>query len=186
MFWHGRFLEHHAEAACSTMGCVMMTQRGLQVDAILSACMLGWVAPCIDRQGMTLLGVIQSNIVNTTNWALTDEEYAAITGIKHQLRLLDGCPWLHEVGPYRYCHLLSLRRVPPASKHCFLCLQSIFRRGNYAYAYENSQIQYLCVEGLLYQSLGIAGPLTLADRTDSNCSSTHSPIRCNVLCMVWP
>ncbi|KAL3143958.1 hypothetical protein ABBQ32_003771 [Trebouxia sp. C0010 RCD-2024] len=44
---------------------------------------------------------IKSNIVNTTNWALTDEEYAAITGIKHQLRLLDGCPWLHEVGPYR-------------------------------------------------------------------------------------
>lgn len=44
---------------------------------------------------------IKSNIVNTTNWALSDEEYASITGIKHQLRLLDGYPWLHEVGPYR-------------------------------------------------------------------------------------
>ncbi|DBA86335.1 hypothetical protein WJX79_004682 [Trebouxia sp. C0005] len=44
---------------------------------------------------------IKSNIDNTTNWALSDEEYNAITGIKHQLRLLDGCPWLHEVGPYR-------------------------------------------------------------------------------------
>ena len=46
--------------------------------------------------------VMQSNIDNTTNWALTDEEYSKITNIKHQLRLLDGCPWLHEVGPYRY------------------------------------------------------------------------------------
>lgn len=44
---------------------------------------------------------IKSNIDNTTNWALSDEEYKAITTIKHQLRLLDGCPWLHEVGPYR-------------------------------------------------------------------------------------
>lgn len=44
---------------------------------------------------------IKSNIDNTTNWALTDEEYSKITNIKHQLRLLDGCPWLHEVGPYR-------------------------------------------------------------------------------------
>ena len=49
---------------------------------------------------------MQSNIDNTTNWALTDEEYSAITNIKHQLRLLDGCPWLHEVGPYRYTHIL--------------------------------------------------------------------------------
>lgn len=43
---------------------------------------------------------IRSNIDNTTNWALTDEEYKAITGIKHQLRLLDGYPWLHPDGPY--------------------------------------------------------------------------------------
>ena len=54
------------------------------------------------------VGVVQSNIVNTCNWALTDEEFAAISGIQHQLRLLDGCPWLHEVGPYRYCCLLPL------------------------------------------------------------------------------
>lgn len=44
---------------------------------------------------------MQSNIDNTTNWALSDEEYKAITGIKHQLRLLDGYPWLHPDGPYR-------------------------------------------------------------------------------------
>ena len=46
---------------------------------------------------------MQSNIENTTNWALTDEEFAAISGIQHQLRLLDGYPWLHPVGPYRFC-----------------------------------------------------------------------------------
>lgn len=48
---------------------------------------------------------MQSNIDNTTNWALTDEEYKAITGIKHQLRLLDGYPWLHPDGPYRSVNL---------------------------------------------------------------------------------
>ena len=60
---------------------------------------------------------VQSNIVNTCNWSLTDEEYAAITGIKHQLRLLDGCPWLHEVGPYRYLQLLA---APPSNTSCQL------------------------------------------------------------------
>ena len=44
---------------------------------------------------------MQSNINNTTNWALSDEEYKAITSITHQLRLLDGYPWLHKDGPYR-------------------------------------------------------------------------------------
>lgn len=97
----------------------------------------------IHRQDMTLLGVVQSNIVNTTNWALTDAEYAAITGIKHQLRLLDGCPWLHEVGPYRYCHLLSLCRVPPAFQHLF-SFANCLRRGSCAYAYKNASM-HVCV-----------------------------------------
>lgn len=60
------------------------------------------VAATSQPTSLTHLCLLQSNIDNTTNWALSDEEYKAITGIKHQLRLLDGCPWLHEVGPYRY------------------------------------------------------------------------------------
>lgn len=68
-----------------------------------------------------VIGVVQSNIVNTCNWTLTDEEYAAITNIKHQLRLLDGCPWLHEVGPYRYLQLLAAEPlVFPSGSFCNL------------------------------------------------------------------
>ena len=66
------------------------------------------------------IGVLQSNIVNTCNWSLTDEEYAAITGIKHQLRLLDGCPWLHEVGPYRYLQLLAASPSTTSCKGLFI------------------------------------------------------------------
>jgi diketogulonate reductase-like aldo/keto reductase len=44
---------------------------------------------------------IKTNIRNTTNFALEDADYKKMTAIKHQLRLLDGYPWLHPVGPYR-------------------------------------------------------------------------------------
>eukprot|EP00891_Asterochloris_glomerata_P002047 jgi/Astpho2/2047/Aster-00543 len=44
---------------------------------------------------------IKSNIENTTNFALSDEDYQEISNIQHQLRLLDGYPWLHKVGPYK-------------------------------------------------------------------------------------
>lgn len=75
-----------------------------------------WVGPDV------VVGVVQSNIVNTCNWSLTDEEFAAITNIKHQLRLLDGCPWLHEVGPYRYLQLLAVELLvfPSGCSFCNL------------------------------------------------------------------
>ena len=74
-------------------------------------------------------GVVQSNIVNTCNWSLTEEEYAAITGIKHQLRLLDGCPWLHEVGPYRYLQPVT---APPNSTSCIqsVCFCKMLHTGD--------------------------------------------------------
>jgi hypothetical protein len=75
-------------------------------DGVLIATLLAHdsrsVAATFQTTLLTNFCLLQSNIDNTTNWALSDEEYKAITSIKHQLRLLDGCPWLHEVGPYRY------------------------------------------------------------------------------------
>ena len=125
----------YAFVACLGVICV---SAALTSSLCKSACVCCWCVPwagvfygmgfwssCLLRQGsrsvaatfqatsLTPLCLLQSNIDNTTNWALSDEEYKAITTIKHQLRLLDGCPWLHEVGPYRYsfCYLKLSRKI---------------------------------------------------------------------------